>query len=118
MKPGPVSFVRVRPQAYRGQDHYNPIWTHICGTQQERLQALAEVQRGSGTPSTDDRPTPAFELRLYVERSPQKAQSWVESIGPEADRLTMDFIRRSGRLPRLKGGFNPITPSSLGTRLC
>ncbi len=59
--------------------------------------------------NTVDHPTPAFELRLYVGRNLilQEAQPWAGNVGPKADynmleecdRLTMDAIRRSGRLP-------------------
>ncbi len=102
----PVPFAKRQSQAYQGQDHYNPSWTHVRSTQRERFQALVEVQRGSGTPNTDYHSTPTFELQLYARenRILQEAQPWAGNAGPEADynrleecdHLTMDAIRRSG----------------------
>ena len=43
VKPKPVPSSRKRPQAYRGQDHYNPVWTYVHGSRQDRLGALVKL---------------------------------------------------------------------------
>ena len=106
-KPAPPS--NKRPQAYREQGHYNPVWTYVRGTRRDRLQALVNAWREAGSPIEDDQPASTFEIRLYAgeERILQESQPWVGDIGPEADynqleecnRLVMDAIRESGRLP-------------------
>ncbi len=120
-KPSPLS--RKRPQAYRGQDHYNPVWTYVRGTRRDRLRALVKLWKDAGSPTEDDRPTSEFEIRLYrgERRILQEPQPWTGEIGPgadynqleECDRLVMDAIKESDRLPRLEGGFDVDTPSYL-----
>ncbi len=92
-----------------------------------------EARRDSGTLTTDGSPTSAFGLWLYVgeDRILQEAQPWTGDVGAEADynrleecdRLTMEAIHESGRLPRLKGDSTsslPVTSqwSSLEIGLC
>ncbi len=79
--------------------------------------------REAGSLTENDHPASAFEIRLYAgeKRILQEPQPWIGDIGPEADynrleecdRLVMDAIWESGRLPRLEGGFNVVTPSYL-----
>ncbi len=63
-KPAPPS--NKRPQAYREQDHYNPVWTYVRGTRRDRLQALVNAWWEPGSPIEDDQPASTFEIRLYV----------------------------------------------------
>ncbi len=65
-RPRPAPFSRKRPQAYREQDHYNPVWTYVHGTRRDRLQALVRAWREAGSPTENDQPTSAFEIRFYV----------------------------------------------------
>ncbi len=112
-----------RPQPYREQGHCNPVWTYVRGTRRDRLQALVKAWREAGSPTEDDQPASAFEIRLYAGEKwiLQEPQLWIGDVGPEADynRLeecdcfVMNAIRESGRLPRLEGGFNVMTPSYL-----
>ncbi len=62
-KPAPPS--EKRPQAYRGQDHYNPAWTHVRGTRRDRPQALVEAKRDSGTPNDNVPPPPLLQPSSY-----------------------------------------------------
>ena len=120
-KPAPPSEKRL--QAYRGQDRYNPAWTHVRSTRRDRIQALVEAQGDSGTPNANGPLTSTFKVQMYVgeNRILQESQPWTGDIGREADynrleecdRLVMGTIRGSGQLPRLEGGFNVITPSYL-----
>ncbi len=68
IKPEPVPAPSKRPQAYRGQDHYNPVWTYVRGTRRDRLKALVKQWNDAGSPTEDDRPTSKFEIRLYKGR--------------------------------------------------
>ncbi len=114
VRPRPAPLLSKRPQAYREQDHYNPVWTYVCGTRRDRLQALVKAWREAGSPTENDQPTSAFEIRLYVggERILQEPQPWIGDVGhkadynqlEECDRLVMDAIKESGRLPWLEGG--------------
>ena len=123
VRPRPAPLSSKQPQAYREQDHYNPVWTYVRGTRRDRLQALVKAWREAGSPTENDQPASAFEIRLYAgaKRILQEPQPWIGDIGPEADynrleecnRLLMDAIRGSGRLPLLEGGFNFATPSYL-----
>ncbi len=123
VRPKPAPLSSKRPQAYREQDHYNPVWTYVHGTQRDRLQAFVKAWREAGSPTENDQPASAFEIRLYAgaKRILPEPQPWIRDIGPEADYnrleecdcLVMDAIRESGRLPRLEGGFNVVTPSYL-----
>ncbi len=118
--------VKGKLQAYRRQGHYNPSWTYARGTRRERLQALAVEQEPSVAPHASDAdtdPTMALDLQWYVGEDliQRQGQPWVGIVGQEADYntleecdfLTMDAIWKSGRLPRVKGGFNLVTPSYL-----
>ncbi len=123
VRPEPAPLSCKRPQAYRGQDHYNPVWTYVLGTRRDRLRALVKLWKDAGSPTEDDRPSSEFEIRLYKgeRRILQEAQPWIGEIGPEADynrleecdRLVMNAIKESGRLPRLELGFDVDTPSYL-----
>ncbi len=123
VRPRPASLSSKRPQAYREQDHYNPIWTYVRGTRRDRLQALVRAWREAGSPTENDQPTSAFEIRLYAgeKRILLESQPWIGDVGPatdynqleECDHLVMDAIRNSGWLPRLEGGFDVVTPSYL-----
>ncbi len=93
------------------------------GTRHDRLQALVKAWREAGSPTENDQAALAFEVRLYAgeQRILHEPQPWIGDIGPEVDynrleecdRLVMDAIRESGRLPRLEGGFDVATPSYL-----
>ncbi len=120
-KPAPPS--NKRPQAYREQDHYNPVWTYVHGKCRDRLRPLVKLWKEAGSPTEDDQPTSEFEIWLYKgeRRILQEPQPWISEIGPgadynrleECDRLVMNAIKESGRLPRLEGGFDVDTPSYL-----
>ncbi len=79
------------------------------GTRRDQLQALVKAQREAGSLTESDHPTSAFELWLYAgtEHILQGPPPWTGDIGPETDynrleecdRLVMDAIRGSGRLP-------------------
>ncbi len=56
IRPQPVPAPRKRPQAYRGQDHYNPVWTYVRGTRRDRLRALVKQWTDARSPTEDDRP--------------------------------------------------------------
>ena len=43
MRPKPTPPTSKRPQAYREQDHYNPVWTYVRGTRRDCLQALVKA---------------------------------------------------------------------------
>ncbi len=121
IKPDPPS--HKHPQAYREQDHYNPIWTYVHATRRDRLGALVKSWKEAGSLTEDDQPTSEFEIRLYKGKRHilQEPQPWIGEIGPgadynqleECDRLVMNAIKESGRLPRLEGGFDVDTPSYL-----
>ena len=123
IKPEPVPASCKRPQAYRGQDHYNPVWTYVRGTRRDRLKDLVKQWNDTGSPTEDDRPTSEFEIRLYKgeRRIIQEPQPWIGEIGlgadynrlEECDRLIMNAIKESNLLPRLEGGFEVVTPSYL-----
>ncbi len=123
IKPEPVPVPRKRPQAYQGQDHYNPVWTYVRGTRRDRLRALVKQWNDAGSPTEDDRPTSEFEIRLYREerRIIQESQPWIGEISlgvdynrlEECDRLVMNAIKGSDLLPQLEGGFKVATPSYL-----
>ncbi len=123
VKPAPAPLTNRRPQAYRQQDRYNPVWTYVRGTRRDRLKALVEAWREAGSPTKNDRPTSEFEIRLYggEERILQEPQPWVGEVGPgadynrleECDHLVMNAVKESGRLPWLEGGFDVATPSYL-----
>ncbi len=112
-----------RPQAYREQDHYNPVWTYVRGTRRDRLRDLVKSWKEVGSPTEDDQPTSEFEIRLHKgeRRILQEPQPWICEIGPEVDynrleecdRLVMDAVKESGRLPQVDGGFDVDTPSYL-----
>ena len=123
IKPEPVPASRKWPQAYRGQDHYNPVWTYVRGTRRDRLKALVKQWNDAGSPTEDDRPNSEFEIRLYKgeRRIIQEPQPWIGEVGlgveynrlEECDRLVMNAIKESGLLPRLEGSFDVTTPSYL-----
>ncbi len=123
IKPEPVPAPRKRPQAYRAQDHYNPVWTYVRGTRLDRPKDLVKQWNDAGSPTEDDRPTSKFEIRLYKGERwiIQEPQSWIGEIGlgvdynrlKECDRLVMKAIKESGLLPRLEGGFDVATASYL-----
>ncbi len=123
VRPKPAPLLNKRPQAYREQDHYNPVWTYVRGTRRDRLKALVKAWGEAGSPTENDQPTSEFEIRLYrgEERILQEPQPWIGAVSPEADynrlqecdRLVMDVIKESGRLPQLEGGFDVDTPSYL-----
>ncbi len=123
IKPEPVPASRKRPQAYRGQDHYNPVWTYVHGTRRDWLRALVKQWNDAGSPTEDDRLTSEFEIWLYKgeRRIIQEPQPWIGEIGlgadynrlEECDRHIMNAIEESDLLPRLEGGFEVATPSYL-----
>ncbi len=90
---------------------------------EESSRALVKLWKDAGSPTEDDRPTSEFEIWLYKgeRRILQEPQPWIGEIGPgadynrleECDRLVMDAIKESDRLPRLEGGFDVDTPSYL-----
>ena len=122
-KPEPVPASCMQPQAYRGQDHYNPVWTYVHGTRWDWLKALVKQWNDAGSATEDDRPTSKFEIRLYrgERRIIQEPQPWIGEVGlgvdynglEECDRLVMNAVKASGVLPQLKGGFDVATPSYL-----
>ncbi len=65
IKPEPVPASCKWPQAYRGQDHYNPVWTYVRGTRRDWLRALVKQWNDVGSPTEADRPTSEFKIRLY-----------------------------------------------------
>ncbi len=93
------------------------------GTRRDRLQALVGAWREAGSPTQNDQPTSAFEIRLYAgeERILPEPQPWIGDVDSktdynqleEYDRLVMNAIKDSGRLPQLEGGFDVVTPSYL-----
>ncbi len=87
IKPEPVPTPRKRPQAYRRQDHYNPVWTYVRGTRRDRLRALVKQWNDAGSPMEDDRPTSEFEIRLYKgeRRIIQEPQPWIGEISLGVD---------------------------------
>ncbi len=60
IKPEPVPAPRKWPQAYRGQDHYNPVWTYMRGTRRDRLKALVKQWNDAGSPTEDIDPPPCL----------------------------------------------------------
>ncbi len=120
VRPKPAPLSSKRPQAYRKQDHYNPVWTYVRGTRRDSLQTLVKAWREAGSPTENDQPTSAFEIRLYEGEKwiLQEPQPLIGEVGREADYnqleecdcLVMDVIKESGRLPRLEGGFDVVTP--------
>ncbi len=123
VRPEPAPPSNKRPQAYREQGHYNPVWTYVHGTRRDRLGALVKSWREAGSPTEEDQLTSEFEIRLYKgeRRILQEPQPWIGEISPgvdynrleECDQLVMNAIKESGRLPRLEGGFDVDTPSYL-----
>ncbi len=123
IKPESVPASRKQPQAYRGQDHYNPVWTYVHGTRRDRLKALVKQWNDAGSPTEDDWPTSKFEIRLYrgERQIIQEPQPWIGEVGlgvdynrfEECDRLVMNAVKESCLLPRLEGGFDVATPSYL-----
>ena len=43
IRPKPAPLSSKRPQAYREQDQYNPVWTYVRGTRRNRLGALVKA---------------------------------------------------------------------------
>ncbi len=82
-----------------------------------------KLWKDAGSPTEDDQPTSEFEIRLYKgeRRILQEPQLWIREISPgtdynrleECDRLVMNAIKETDRLPRLEGGFDVDTPSYL-----
>ncbi len=121
-----VTSVKGKLQAYRGQDHYDPTYTYTRGTRRERLQALAAGQQApiaQRTQGADADPAQILDLQWHAGEDliQRRDQPWAGNAGrevdynmlEECDRLTMETIRKSGLLSRVKGGFNPVTPSYL-----
>ncbi len=65
IKSEPVPVSRKRPQAYRGQDHYNPIWTYVRGTRRDRLRALVKQWNDAGSPTEERDPASRERGGLY-----------------------------------------------------
>ncbi len=90
------------------------------GTRRDRLKALVKLWKDAGSPTEDDWPNSEFEIRPYKgeRRILQEPQPWIGEISPgagynrleECDRLVMNAIKESDRLPRLEGGFDVDTP--------
>ncbi len=95
----------------------------VHGTRRDRLRALVKLWKDAGPLTEDDRPTSEFEIWLYKgeRRILPEPQPWIGEIGPEVDynrleecdRLVMNAIKESDRLPRLEGGFDVDMPSYL-----
>ncbi len=79
VRPEPVPLSCKRPQAYRGQDHYNPVWTYVRHTRRDRLRAFVKHWKDVGSPMEDDRPTSEFEIRLY--KGERDGSCWSPSPG-------------------------------------
>ncbi len=120
-----VPSVPGKPQVYTGQDHHDPTGLYPRSTCKERQQTREAERRAL---SQDiDHPAynhgQALEYQRYegetlIQRRDQpwpweaEAEEDYYSLG-RCDVATMEAIHESGMLPRMEGGFNPVTPSNL-----
>ncbi len=120
-----VLSVPGKPQVYTGQDRHDPTGLYPHSTRKERQQ-MREKERQALSQNIDH---PAYnhgqalEYQRYngetlVQRWdqpwPWRAETDDDPFSLErCDDAVMKAIQESGLLPRMEGGFNPITPSYL-----
>ncbi len=114
-----------KPQVYTGQDHHDPTGLYPCSTHRERQQTRETECRALSRDIDDPlyNPGQAMEYQKYdgetLIQCRDQPWSWGAEVGDDhfflekCDTAVMNAIQENGLLPRVEGGFNPVTPSYL-----